>query len=98
MEMSEIKLPTTANIKMLLEPLYDKLNNLESLINSKMLKESSGDKKYYRNSDLRNHFGLSPNTIIKYREDGVIPFTKLGDIYLYEVVLISEILENNKIN
>jgi hypothetical protein len=96
--MSEIKLPTIASIKMLLEPLYDKLNKLELLINSKTLKESSSDKKYYRNNDLKNHFGLSPNTIIKYRDDGVIPFTKLGDIYLYEVVLISKILENNKVN
>jgi hypothetical protein len=94
---SEIKLPTMGSIKLLIEPIYDKLKNIELAINSKKLKESDS-KKYYRNSDLKNLFGLSPNTIIKYRETGVIPYTQLGEVYLYEAILIQQILEKNKIS
>lgn len=97
MENSEIKLPTMSSMKLLIEPIFDRLKNIELAINSKSLKESVS-KKYYRNADLKALFGLSPNTIIKYRETGVIPFTRLGDVYLYEATLIQRILDNNKIN
>lgn len=97
MENSEIKLPTMSSMKLLIEPLFDRLKNIELAINSKQLKES-GNKKYYRNADLKAIFGLSPNTIIKYRETGIIPFTRLGDVFLYEAALIERILDNNKIN
>ncbi len=97
MENSEIKLPTMSSMKLLIEPIFDRLKNIELAINSKILKESVS-KKYYRNADLKSLFGLSPNTIIKYRETGVIPFTRLGDVYLYEATLIERILDNNKIS
>lgn len=96
-ETSEIKLPTMNSIKLLIEPIFDRLKNIELAINSKQIKES-GSKKYYRNADLKNNFGISPNTIIKYRETGVLPYTRLGDVYLYEVAIIERILENNKIS
>lgn len=53
------------------------------------------EKKYYRNSDLKKKFGISSNTIIKYRQEGVIPFTLLGEIYLYPSHEIEEILIKN---
>lgn len=97
METTEIKLPTMSSIKLLIEPIFERLKNIELAINSKQLKET-GSKEYYRNADLKNLFGLSPNTIIKYRDTGVIPFTRLGDVYLYEAILIQQILEKNKIS
>jgi hypothetical protein len=39
---------------------------------------------------------LSNNTIIKYRQTGILPFTKLGDIYLYESTKIKKILSENE--
>ena len=93
----ELRIPTMSGIKLLIEPIFDRLKNIELAINSKQIKES-GSKKYYRNFDLKNNYGLSPNTIIKYRETGVLPYTRLGDVYLYEVAIIERILENNKIS
>lgn len=82
-------------IKQLLEPLFERLERIENEFKSK---SNSSDKiKYYRNQDLKEIFGLSNNTIIKYRETGVLPYTKLGDIYLYEKVTIERILNDNKI-
>jgi hypothetical protein len=96
MHNEELRIPTVNSIKLLIEPIFDRLKNIELAINSKQIKEN-GSKKYYRNADLKNYFGISPNTIIKYRETGVLPYTRLGDVYLYEVAIIERILENNKI-
>ncbi|APU67087.1 hypothetical protein C723_3039 [Christiangramia flava JLT2011] len=56
-----------------------------------------GRKKFYRNKDLKDSFGLSPNTIIKYREEGILPFTVIGEIYLYPVIEVNNILKKNAI-
>ena len=82
-----------AVLKKLLEPLYVKLETIDI-----KLKRQQGltPKKFYRNEDLKKIFGLSNNTIIKYRQTGVLPYTKLGDIFLYDVTKIDEILKNNQ--
>lgn len=95
-ETEELRIPTVRSIQMLLEPIYERLGNIEASLKSKI--EKSKTNRFYRNSDLKALFGLSPNTIIKYRETGVIPFTRLGDVYLYEATLIERILDNNKIS
>lgn len=92
----EIKIPTIKAIENLLDPIILKLDHISS--NTSLNPSNSKSKKYYRNSDLRNIFGLSSNTIIKYRENGTIPYTRLGDVYLYEVKEIESILKNNKIS
>ena len=95
-ETEELRIPTVRSIQMLLEPIYERLGNIEASLKNKI--EKSKTNRFYRNSDLKLLFGLSPNTIIKYRETGVIPFTRLGDVYLYEATLIERILDNNKIS
>lgn len=91
----ELRIPTIRNIQLLLEPIYERLSNIEASLKNQ--NEKSKPQRYYRNSDLKSIFGLSPNTIIKYRETGILPFTRLGDVYLYEVSLIEAILRNNLI-
>ena len=95
-EIQEIPIPTVRSIQILLEPIYERLANIESSLKSKPQKAIP--MKYYRNADLRAIFGLSSNTIIKYRDTGIIPFTMLGEIYLYDIASIDSILDNNKIS
>ncbi|TGV03401.1 helix-turn-helix domain-containing protein [Flavivirga rizhaonensis] len=92
----EITIPTIKAIESLLEPILLKLDSIKNCTSQAPL--NSKTNKYYRNSDLKNLFGISSNTIIKYRETGVLPYTKLGDVYLYEVKAINDILNNNKIS
>lgn len=80
-----------AALRKLLDPLYLKIEKIDSVINSGNLKT-----KYYRNEDLKKIFGLSRNTIIKYRQTGILPYTKLGDIFLYEARKIDKILRENE--
>ena len=93
---NELIIPTVRSIKILLEPIYERLANIESSLKSKPQKVIP--QKYYRNADLKNNFGLSSNTIIKYRDTGILPYTMLGEIYLYDIASIESILKNNKIS
>lgn len=94
-ENEALVIPTLKNIKLLLEPISIRLENIETSLNKKEVKPAQS--KYYRNQDLKKIFGLSSNTIIKYRETGILPYTRLGDIYLYEVKQIEMILIQNKV-
>lgn len=80
-------------IKQLLDPLHAQLEKIDSKIRGQDIKTSQ---RYYRNEDLKRIFGLSNNTIIKYRQTGILPYTKLGDIYLYEAIKIKKILSENE--
>lgn len=52
-------------------------------------------KKYYRNSDLKELFGLSDNTICSYRDKNILPFSRMGEIYYYPINKIEELLTKN---
>ncbi|MFH7014677.1 DNA-binding protein [Flavobacterium sp. FlaQc-47] len=79
-------------VKELIEPVVARLERIDSKISQgKVLKPE-----YYRNEDLKKMFGLSNNTIIKYRQTGILPYTKLGDIFLYESGKIDKILRSNE--
>jgi hypothetical protein len=93
---NKIQIPTLEAIKHLLSPLRERLDAMHTqLVNQK---SNATHPKYYRNKDLKNLFGLSNNTIVKYRETGVLPYTKLGDIYLYNVKVIDSVLKQNSVN
>ena len=91
----EIVIPTIGSIKKLLEPIYSRLETIDSSIRNQVNKFEP--KKYYRNQDLKSIFGLSSNTIIKYRETGILPYTKLGDVFLYEIKVIEKNLISNQV-
>lgn len=94
-QINEISIPTISSIKMLIEPLLGRLINIELQLKSKFVQTT--DKRFYRNQHLKSIFGLSNNTIIKYRDTGILPFTRLGDVYLYDVKVIDAILISNQI-
>ena len=94
--MEQISIPTLESIKGLIEPLYQRLQNIESEL-QKMPKKRQMSK-YYRAKDLKELFGLSNNTIIKYRDNGTLPFTFLCGVYLYDANAIDKMLEQNKSN
>lgn len=92
-EGNKTKMSYIVAIKQLLDPLYARLEKIDLKIKGNSTKDSL---RYYRNEDLKKIFGLSNNTIIKYRQTGILPYTKLGDIYLYESSKIEKILNENE--
>ena len=79
-------------VKELIEPVLARMETIDSKISQgKVLRPE-----YYRNEDLKKMFGLSNNTIIKYRQTGILPYTKLGDIFLYDSRKIDKILKSNQ--
>jgi hypothetical protein len=89
---SQLVLVSVDKLESLLNPLLNKLDFIEKNLNKKITSPKRG---YYRNKDLKDKFGLSPNTIIKYRESGVIPYTIMGELYLYPINEINDLLERN---
>ena len=79
-------------LKKVMLPLYSKLDEIEvKLVSSNKNKFPQ----YYRNEDLKKVFGFSSNTIVKYRQTGILPYTKMGDIFLYEASKIEKLLNKN---
>lgn len=72
-----------------IEPIIKLLNEINSKIDRRQAK------KYYRNQDLKDCFGLSDNTIISYRDKNILPFSKIGEIYYYPISEIDSILQKN---
>ena len=89
-----IEIPSVQAIKHLLEPIHQRLDLIDAKLSTS---DKPPSKKYYRNNDIKELFGISSNTIIKYRETGILPYTHLGEVYLYEVKKIEEILKQNSI-
>jgi len=90
---NERKLSFVMRVEQLIEPVLLRLETIDSKISQgKVLRPE-----YYRNEDLKKMFGLSNNTIIKYRQTGIIPYTKLGDIFLYDSGKIDKILRSNEL-
>ncbi len=87
------KLSFLMKVKKMIDPVVVKLETIDSKINSR---GNDGRPAYYRNEDLKKIFGLSPNTIIKYRQTGILPYSKLGEIFLYDSSQIEKILQENK--
>ena len=78
-------------VRELITPVMVRIEAMDSKISQgKVLRPE-----YYRNEDLKKMFGLSNNTIIKYRQTGILPYTKLGDIFLYDSSKIDKILKSN---
>ena len=95
-DQNEFSIPSVRAIQLLLEPIVVKLQNLENELQK--LPKKVQPSKYYRAKDLKELFGLTNNTIIKYRNDGILPYTLLGGVYLYDAKAIDEMLEQNKSN
>lgn len=88
-ETKETKTSYIVAIKQLLDPLYARLEKIDSKIKGNDTKQTL---RYYRNEDLKKIFRLSNNTIVKYQQTGILPYTKMGDIFLYEASKIEKIL------
>ena len=82
-----------SNIKRIEEQLIKLLEKVDTIKSGRQ--KSNLQPKFYRNKDLRKLFGLSSNTIIKYRDNGTLPYTFMGDIYLYPASEIKKLLINN---
>jgi hypothetical protein len=93
--MEQITIPSLSSIRNLIEPINWRLQQIEEKLQK--LPKMVNPSKYYRNSDLKQLFGLSNNTIIKYRENGTLPYTRIGEVYLYEVDEINKILKRNEV-
>jgi len=53
-------------------------------------------KRWLKSSDVRKMLGISPGTLQTLRNNGKIPFTKVGGLIYYDAAEINQILAENK--
>ncbi len=85
-----MNIPTKEFIEENFVKIFNELTALK-----KQIKPSKIEQKFYRNKDLKKIFGLSDNTIYYYRENGKIPFTKMGEIFFYPDDQLDKVLKEN---
>lgn len=51
---------------------------------------------YYSNKELRSLLGIEDKLIRKYRDEGLLAYTKVGDKYWYSQQDVTEFLENSR--
>jgi len=91
MDNVNFNLPSKEFVEQNFNKIISELNSLKKQLNL----TNRSEIKFYRNKDLKSVFGLSDNTIYEYREKGIIPYTKLGEIFYYPVQELNRILDSN---
>ncbi|MDD2381665.1 MAG: helix-turn-helix domain-containing protein [Mariniphaga sp.] len=65
----------------------------------KMLKEHHGQpaKKWLKSYEVRELLNISPGTLQNLRDDGTLPFTKIGEVMFYDYQDIKNMLTESQI-
>lgn len=86
----EIKLITTDELEAFRSKLLEDIN--------KLLNEKSGTslKDWLKSYEVREILGISPGTLQNLRNNGTLPYSKVGGIIFYASADIQKVLEDNK--
>lgn len=77
------------------DTLVSKIRDLTLQVS--MLKDSyTAKQKYYTNKELRELLSVEERLIRKYREQGLLAYTKVGDKYWYKQQDVFEFLEKTR--
>ncbi|MGZ0014598.1 helix-turn-helix domain-containing protein [Yeosuana sp. AK3] len=55
-------------------------------------------KKWIKSSDVKKMMGISQGTLQTFRDNGTLPFSKIGGVIYYDHQEISTLFEQNKIS
>ncbi|PQV51449.1 helix-turn-helix protein [Jejuia pallidilutea] len=58
----------------------------------------SGLKKYLKSSEVMDLLHISPGTLQSFRDNGTIPYTKMGNIIFYEADEIQKVMTANRVH
>jgi len=72
----------------------DLLNDIKNLL--QQLHAPSRSQRWLRSREVRKMLGISAGTLQSLRVNGILPFTKVGTIWLYKEDDIIRVLESNK--
>lgn len=53
------------------------------------------EKKYYDNADMMQLFSVSSRTLQRWRDDGIVPFKKLGGKIFYLAKRVDQLMEKD---
>ncbi|MFW5700124.1 MAG: DNA-binding protein [Cyclobacteriaceae bacterium] len=89
-ERNYLELPTISYLRDMEERILSRINEMQNL-------KGNTPKKWVKGKELRELMGgMSNNTLVKLRNEGTIPFKKLGGVYYYNVEDIKKTLSTIK--
>lgn len=68
---------------------------LNELIELRRIKESGLKEKWLENNDLSELLGVSKRTLLKHRENGILPYSKVDGKIYYKASDVEALLNNN---
>jgi len=71
------------------------IEEFKELLNNQQVQQI---KKFLRSSEVQNYLGISAATLQNFRDNGTIPFTKIGGVLYYDYGEIAKLLEQNRTN
>ena len=75
-----------------------KANLLEDIINILEQRRAMPARKWLKSHEVRRLLTISPNTLQALRENGNLPYTKIGGVIYYDFDDIKQMLDQNKTN
>jgi hypothetical protein len=69
---------------------------VETLVNVLSERATTPARRWLKSHEVRRLLTLSPNTLQALRENGLLPFTKIGGVIYYDYDDIRKMLEENK--
>ncbi|SFF68739.1 Helix-turn-helix domain-containing protein [Salegentibacter agarivorans] len=88
----EISIITTEDLSLFKKDLLSEIRELMQQ------QDSPPVKKYLRSSEVIKLLKISPGTLHNLRENGTLPYSKLGGLIFYEADKIARILEEGKVS
>ncbi|HXH98710.1 MAG TPA: helix-turn-helix domain-containing protein [Sphingobacteriaceae bacterium] len=80
-------------------PRIEKMNKSKNVVKKALeegVREEEPAGRWLKSNQVKKLFGLSESTLQKLRREGVLPFTKLGGVILYDYLEIIQILRRNR--
>jgi hypothetical protein len=70
------------------------LNDLNELIK---ITASGLNKKYLKSNEIKKVLNLSPTTLQNLRDNGTLPYTKIGGVIFYNIDDVNKVMKENSI-
>lgn len=86
-----LKILTTDDLMDFKLELFEKIQELL------MDQKPRGTRRWLRSADVMDELQINPSTLLNLRDNGILPFSKIGDLFFYDALEIEKAMEDSKI-
>ena len=87
-----LKILTTDDLMDFKLELFEKIQEL--LKDQKL----GASRRWLRSADVMDQLQISPSTLLNLRDNGTLPYSKIGELFFYDAFEIEKVMEDSKIS